>query len=103
LTHGGCGMVSVVGHVAGDRYAEMVQAVDRGDLPAALTTYRDLVPVVEAMMTTAQGAMTAKAAMQLLGVLPNRNVRLPLVPADETLVADLRAVLERAGLLTDNR
>lgn len=99
LTHGGCGIVSVVGHVAGDRYAEMVDAVDRGDLAAALTTYRDLVPVVEAVMTTAQGAMTAKAALQLLGVLPNRDVRLPLVPADDTLVEHLRDVLTRAGLL----
>ena len=101
LTHGGCGIVSVVGHVAGDRYAAMVDAVDRGDLAAALTTYRELVPVVEAIMTRAPGVMTAKAALQLLGVLPNRNVRLPLVPADDALVADLRAVLTRAGLLED--
>ena len=35
LTHGGCGVVSVVGHVAGDRYAEMVRAVDAGDLVTA--------------------------------------------------------------------
>ena len=101
LTHGGCGIVSVVGHVAGDRYAAMVDAVDRGDLATALATYRDLVPVVEAIMTTAQGAMTAKAALQLLGVLPTRTVRLPLVPADEALVAHLRGVLDRAGLLTE--
>jgi 4-hydroxy-tetrahydrodipicolinate synthase len=101
LTHGGCGIVSVVGHVAGDRYATMVEAVDRGDLTTALTTYRELVPVVEAVMTTAQGAMTAKASLQLLGVLPNRNVRLPLVPADDALVAHLRGVLTSAGLLTD--
>src|SRR5919112_5112220 len=97
LTHGGCGVVSVVGHVAGDRYAEMVRAVDRGDLATALSTYQQLVPVVEAIMTTAQGAMTAKAAMQLLGVLPNRNVRLPLVPADDALVSHLRGVLDDAG------
>jgi 4-hydroxy-tetrahydrodipicolinate synthase len=99
LTHGGCGIVSVVGHVAGDRYASMVAAVDRGDLDQALAIYRDLVPVVDAVMTTAQGAMTAKAAMQLLGVLPGRQVRLPLVPADDELVAHLREVLDRAGLL----
>jgi len=77
----------------------MVDAVDRGDLATALATYRELVPVVAAIMTTAQGAMTAKAALELLGVLPNRNVRLPLVPADEALVAHLRAVLETAGIL----
>jgi 4-hydroxy-tetrahydrodipicolinate synthase len=101
LTHGASGIVSVVGHVAGDRYAAMVDAVDRGDLAAALSTYQELVPVVEAIMTRAPGVMTAKAVMQLLGVLPNRNVRLPLVPADDALVADLRDVLTHAGLLED--
>ncbi len=100
LTHGGCGVVSVVGHVAGDAYRSMVDAVDRGDLASALATYRDLAPVVEAVMTTAQGAMTAKAALQLLGILPNRTVRLPLVPADDELVDHLREVLTRAGLLS---
>ena len=101
LTHGGCGIVSVVGHVAGDQYASMVGAVDRGDVMSALSTYRDLVPVVEAVMTTAQGAMTAKAAMRLLGVIDSAAVRLPLVPADEALVAHLREVLTGAGLLPD--
>jgi 4-hydroxy-tetrahydrodipicolinate synthase len=100
LTHGGCGVVSVVGHVAGDDYRAMVDAVDRGDLAAALATYRRLAPLVEAIMTTAQGAMTAKAALELLGVLPNHNVRLPLVPADDDLVGRLRAELISFGLLT---
>jgi 4-hydroxy-tetrahydrodipicolinate synthase len=100
LTHGGCGVVSVVGHVAGDAYRAMVDAVDRGDLPEALAVYRRLAPLVEALMTTAQGAMTAKAALELLGVLPNRNVRLPLVPADDDLVGRLRAELISFGLLT---
>ena len=98
LTHGGCGVVSVVGHVAGDQYADMVAAVDRGDLVEALAVYRRLQPVVEAIMTTAQGAMTAKAALEILGVLPNRNVRLPLVPASDALVAQLRETLGAAGL-----
>ena len=55
------------------------------------------------MMTAAQGAMTAKAAMQLLGVLDNRDVRLPLVPADDALVAELRDACssDRRALLED--
>jgi len=100
LTHGGCGVVSVVGHVAGTEYRAMVDAVDRGDLVEALAIYRRLAPLVEAIMTTAQGAMTAKAALELLGVLPNRNVRLPLVPADDDVVGRLRAELISFGLLT---
>jgi 4-hydroxy-tetrahydrodipicolinate synthase len=99
LTHGGCGVVSVVGHVAGDEYAAMVRALEAGDLAEALAIYRRLVPVVAAIMTRAPGAMMAKAAMQLLGVLDNRNMRLPLVPAGDDLVALLRTELVEAGLL----
>ena len=99
LTHGGAGVVSVVGHVAGKEYAEMAAAVDRGDLVTALSLYRRLVPLVEVVMQRAQGAMTAKAAMQLLGVLDNRNVRLPLVPASDELVGELRSVMSDLGLL----
>ena len=101
LTHGACGVVSVVGHVAGDDYAAMVRAVEAGDLAGALGIYRRLVPVVDAIMNRAPGAMMAKAAMQLLGVLDNRDVRLPLVPAADDLVEHLRGELVRAGLLED--
>jgi 4-hydroxy-tetrahydrodipicolinate synthase len=94
LTHGACGLVSVVSHVAGKEYAAMVAAVDRNDIDEALTIYRRLVPVVDVMMHRVQGAMTAKAAMELLGVLPNRNVRLPLVPASDAVVAELRTVID---------
>ena len=101
LTHGGSGVVSVVAHVAGSEYAAMVAAVDRGDLAEALAIYRRLVPVVDVIMNRAQGAMTAKAALQLMGVLDNRAVRLPLVPAGDDLVAEIRSVLSAAGLLDD--
>ncbi len=102
LTHGASGVVSVVGHVAGREHAAMAAAVDRGDLDDALDIYRRLVPVVDVIMNRAQGVMTAKAAMQLLGVLDNRAVRLPLVPAGDDLVAEIRDVITRAGLLEDN-
>ena len=99
LTHGGSGVVSVVGHVAGRQYAAMHEAVAAGDLGRAAALYASLVPLVDVVMGRAQGAMTAKAALQLLGVLDNRNVRLPLVPASDDLVAELRDVMTRTGLL----
>lgn len=102
LTHGASGLVSVVGHVAGREYAAMVEAVDRGDLAGALDLYRRVVPLVDVIMTRAPGAMMAKAAMQLLGVLPNRTMRLPLVAAGDDLVAALRAEMVRADLLEDD-
>jgi 4-hydroxy-tetrahydrodipicolinate synthase len=99
LAHGAAGVVSVVGHVAGAQYARMVAATDRGDLAAARAVHDRLIPAVTAIMTRTQGAIMAKAALELKGVLGNRVTRLPLVPATADQVAALRPDLESAGLL----
>jgi 4-hydroxy-tetrahydrodipicolinate synthase len=50
-------------------------------------------------MTRNQGAIMAKAGLQLQGVLEHRSMRLPLVPASPDEVDALRADLELAGVL----
>jgi 4-hydroxy-tetrahydrodipicolinate synthase len=100
LAHGGCGLVSVVGHAAGDELRLMIDSFLGGDLDAALATYTRLMPAFDAVMGVANyGATTAKAALQLLGVLDNRNVRGPLVPLDDDELAALRAGLAASDLI----
>lgn len=100
LAHGACGLVSVVGHAAGSEIASMIGDFLGGDHAAALATYQRLLPAFEAVMGPANyGATTAKAALELLGVLDNRRVRSPLVQLDDEELAALRAGLEAAGLL----
>ncbi len=99
LAHGAAGVVSVVGHVAGAQYAEMVRAMDAGDVAGARAVHDRLIPAVTAIMTRTQGAIMAKAALELQGVLTNRTMRLPLVPATDEQVSALRTDLVAAGLL----
>lgn len=99
LTHGASGIVSVVAHAAARQYADMVDAVLASDLPRALEIHNDLLPAVKAMMTFTQGAITAKAALQLLGVLEHRTMRAPLPEATEEEVAIVRDGLIASGLL----
>jgi 4-hydroxy-tetrahydrodipicolinate synthase len=100
LAHGGAGFVSVAGHACGDLLRALCDAFFAGDQDAALAAYRTMLPAIDAIMGVPNyGATTAKAALQLLGVLDNRNVRGPLVPLDEDEVAALRAGLEAAGIL----
>ena len=93
LALGATGVVSVVGHVAGEQYAAMVAAVDRGDLAEARAIHTSLIPVVDAIMTTSQGAIMAKAALVELGVIESAAVRLPLVESPPEHLELLRAAL----------
>ena len=100
LAHGAAGFVSVVGHVAGDETKAMMDAYDRGDHAEALAIFTRLLPAIDAVMGVPNyGATTAKAGLQLLGVLDNRNVRGPLVPLDDDEVESLRIGLAASGLL----
>jgi 4-hydroxy-tetrahydrodipicolinate synthase len=100
LAHGGCGLVSVVGHVAARELATMIEQYLAGDRAGALTAYTRLLPAFDAVMGVPNyGATTAKAALELAGVLDNRRVRGPLLELDDDEVAALRAGLVAAGLL----
>ncbi|MGH3387896.1 MAG: 4-hydroxy-tetrahydrodipicolinate synthase [Actinomadura sp.] len=99
LAHGGVGIVSVIGHAAPRKCADLVEAMTRGDLVEARRIHQELLPVVRAIMTRTQGAIAAKAALQLQGVLTNRTMRRPLIDLTESEVAVLRADLAAAALL----
>jgi 4-hydroxy-tetrahydrodipicolinate synthase len=100
LAHGAVGFVSVLGHAAGPQTKAMAEAFWAGDHAGALTIFTRLLPAIDAVMGVPNyGATTAKAALQLLGVLDNRNVRAPLVPLTDEEVVALRAGLVASGLL----
>ncbi|MGA9343514.1 MAG: dihydrodipicolinate synthase family protein, partial [Nocardioidaceae bacterium] len=81
------------------RYADLIAAIDSGDLDTARKIDRSILPAVRGIMTRTQGAIMVKAALQLQGVLDSRMVRMPLLPATEQQVTELRADLVSAELL----
>ena len=101
LSLGALGLVSVAGHVCSDRFAAMVSAVANNDLNTARTLSRDTADVVDALMNHMPGVISAKAALQAQGILDNRDVRMPLLPADEEQMAFVAAQLTRSGYLSE--
>lgn len=100
LAHGAVGVVSVAGHVAGDYLRTMVDAMAAGDIMTARETYARMLPAIDAIMGVPNyGATTAKAALELTGVIDNRAVRSPLVALADDEVEALRAGLVASGLL----
>ncbi len=100
LATGAVGVVSVVGHVAAAGFRDMVAAVDAGDLATAQAINNRLHPLTEAIMGHTQGAIAAKVALELQGVLTSAKVRPPLSQADAETVDIIRQALRNAGLLS---
>ncbi len=97
LSVGACGLVSVVGHLVGDRMAQLIHAYLSGDVAQARQLHLGLLPVFTGVMTRMQGVMAVKAALARLG-LPSGPVRLPLVDADDEQVGQLIEELAAGGL-----
>jgi 4-hydroxy-tetrahydrodipicolinate synthase len=96
LALGAVGVVSVVGHVVGPRLAELIAAVESGDLVKARAVNERLLPVYTGVFRT-QGTILIKAALRELG-LPSGPVRPPLVDATPEQVAQLRVDLTAGGV-----
>lgn len=96
LSVGASGLVSVVGHVVGDRLAEMIKAFGEGRTAEARRIHCELLPVYDGIFRN-QGAVMAKAAMDLLG-LPGGAVRQPLLPASDAERRRLREDLTAGGV-----
>ncbi|MEV4834763.1 4-hydroxy-tetrahydrodipicolinate synthase [Nonomuraea sp. NPDC049486] len=97
LSLGAAGFVSVIGHVVGAQLARMIQLHRNGDVEQARAIHRQVAPVVEGIMMSAGGAIMTKAALDMVG-MPVGPVRLPLVPATEKQIAELRACLVAGGV-----
>ena len=97
LAVGAVGVVSVTGHIVADRHKAMVEAMQANDVNTAREINRTLVPITEGVMTKAGGAIMVKAAFDLLGRVGGGSLRLPLVPATDAQIAQLRVDLTAGG------
>jgi len=96
LACGAVGVVSVVSHLVGNRLAELVAAVESGDLATARAVNESLLPVYTGVFRT-QGTIMIKAALRQMG-LPAGPVRPPLVDATPEELEQLRMDLAAGGV-----
>ncbi len=94
---GGTGVISVLSHVAGVRFKEMIDAQAACDHTRALRIHLELLPLMKALFMTANPIMVKKG-LELQG-FPVGGVRLPLVEATEGQTAELAHVMRRVGVL----
>ena len=94
---GGSGVISVIAHVAGPRFKEMVEAHANGDHTRALRIHLELLPLMKALFMTANPIMV-KEGLRLQG-FDVGTVRLPLVPPTPEQTAELERIMRHVGVL----
>lgn len=99
LAVGASGLVSVVGNVVAEQNAELIRAVRSGDLASARRIQEQLLPFIDAVMRTSQGAIMAKAALQQIGIIDAAAVRLPLLESPQEHLRRLEEALPEVQAL----
>jgi 4-hydroxy-tetrahydrodipicolinate synthase len=97
LAFGGAGGILVASNVDSPRMRELYDAATGGDADRAAELDSELKPLY-ALMSVAPPAVSAKTALELLGVI-EATVRLPMVPASEAEREQIRNTLADQGLL----
>jgi 4-hydroxy-tetrahydrodipicolinate synthase len=102
LAVGARGLMNAVGNLAPGKIAALYEKCAAGDLAGAKALHYELFELNQSVFFDTN-PIPIKYMMKRLGILPNEEHRLPMVPATPELAKRLDAVLERAGLSTEAR
>lgn len=100
LAVGASGLMNAVGNLAPGKIAALYEKCAAGDLPGARALHYELFELNQSVFFDTN-PIPIKYMMKRLGLLPNEEHRLPMVPATPELAKRLDGVLERAGLLAE--
>jgi 4-hydroxy-tetrahydrodipicolinate synthase len=95
---GGKGVISVVANIAPADVKALTDAILEGDFAGALKWHKKLFSLSKGMLSLATNPIPVKAAMAMLNLAPE-EMRLPLVPMEESKKAILRKTLQEYGLM----
>lgn len=98
MTIGACGLMNAVGNLRPGILAEMCQAVWDSDLAKGRELHQRLLEINQSVFFDTN-PIPMKYMMKRLGLIPENEHRLPMVPATPELEKKLDGVLKRAGML----
>lgn len=95
---GGKGVISVVANIVPGDVKALTDAILEGDFAAALKWHKKLFALSKGLLSLATNPIPIKAAMAMLNIAPE-EMRLPLVPMEESKKTVLKKALQDYGLL----
>lgn len=98
LAVGGCGIISVASHLIGQALQDMIVAYKQQDVTKACRLHQQLLDVCNGVFCTVN-PIPVKTCCHMLG-LAEEVFRLPMVKASDAEKAFLRAMLEKAQIIS---
>jgi len=95
---GGKGVISVVANIVPADVKAMTDLILEGDFVSALKWHKKLFTLSKGMLTLATNPIPIKAAVAMLN-MASEELRLPMVPMEESKKANLKQILKDYGLL----
>jgi len=102
LAVGASGLMNAVGNLLPGKVAQLYDLTAAGKMAEARALHYELAELNDSVFYDTN-PIPMKYMMKRLGILPNEDHRLPMVPSTPELQKRLDAVLARAGLLTEGR
>lgn len=96
LAVGGCGVISVAGHVVAERMQEMIAAYFSGDVKKAQAIHIELMPFFKVIFVTTN-PIPIKTAVTLMGINAG-PLRPPLVPPTGAETEQLKTVMKSLNI-----
>ncbi|RBY75670.1 4-hydroxy-tetrahydrodipicolinate synthase [Blastococcus sp. TF02-09] len=96
LSVGAVGLVSMAGHLVGEELARVIALAEAGEPEQAREVFRSVLPVIDLISGSGNGALRSKLALTLTGRIPGPAMRLPQLPAGEDETAAVGAALAAA-------
>lgn len=96
LSVGGCGIISVAGHIVAERMQKMIAAYLAGDVVQAQKLHIELMPFFKVIFVTTN-PIPIKQAVNLIG-LDAGPLRPPLIPPTDAETEQLRNVMKQLGV-----
>ena len=94
---GGDGIISVAANEIPRWMSEMTNAALKGDFETARAVHNRILPLMAGNFIESS-PIPVKAAMKMLGIIPNDTVRSPLAPITDANRKKLEAILRECGL-----
>lgn len=98
MSVGGVGVVSVASNLIPKQISDLVKLALKGDFAGALGIHQQYYPLLSAFLKLATNPIPIKTAMSLAGHCTN-ELRLPLVPMEESKNQELLATMQKLGIV----